>query len=817
MLISLNWLKKHVSLPGSLAATEIAERLKLAVVEVENCRAAGEALAGIVVGKVISAEKHPQADKLKLCQVDIGKEKVQVVCGGSNVRQGMLVALAKVGARVRWHGQGELEELKPTTIRNVESFGMICSSGEIGLGEMFLAKEEREIVDLTNLKLKVGLPLAKALNLDDAVLEIDNKSLSHRPDLWGHYGLARELSAIFRRPMDSCKTREIKKARGNFDLKVKIEATELCPRYMAAAVSGVKIAQSPDWLKKSLLSVGLRPINNVVDITNYVMLDLGQPMHAFDASRLNSNVKTQNSKLIIIRKAEQGETLETLDGEKIILKNSDLVIADSEKPLALAGVIGGQNSGVDNHTTEIIFESANFAPATIRRTSTRLGLRTESSIRFEKGLDPMLCQTALERAVEFLLEMSPGAKVVALTEAGNFRPGKLTVKMPANFLARKLGLDIPAKEAKEILSGLGFEIKIKKDEWAIQTPSWRARDVVSAEDVAEEVLRIYGYDKIPSALPSFQIVPPEMERSHQLEHRSREILAGGLGFSEVYNYSFVSREQASKLGDRAAYLELDNPLSKEKPLLRRSLLPNLLENVAKNIEFFDEVKIFEIGKVYLAEEAGPRAAVNGNELLPRQDVWLTAIFAAKKENQPFNEARRAAENIFAELGWPLLATQPAKARSWEHPTRVAEIALAEKPIGRIFELNPALADNFGLSVRLGVFELNLTELSALKNPPSAYAAVSSFPEAVRDLAFVIDQQTTHAEIIAAIEEADPLLKSIELFDVFEGKGVPENKKSVAYRLVFSHLERTLNSEEVETAVKKAAEILKKKFGAEMRA
>lgn len=809
MLISLNWLKKHVSLPGSLAAAEIAERLKLAVVEVENCRAAGEALAGIVVGKVISAEKHPQADKLKLCQVDIGKEKVQVVCGGSNVRQGMLVALAKVGARVRWHGQGELEELKPTTIRNVESFGMICSSGEIGLGEMFPAKEEREIVDLTDLKLKVGLPLAKALNLDDAILEIDNKSLSHRPDLWGHYGLARELSAIFRRPMDSYKTREIKKARGNFDLKVKIEATELCPRYMAAAVSGVKIAPSPDWLKKSLLSVGLRPINNVVDITNYVMLDLGQPMHAFDAARLNS-------KQIIVRKAEAGEMLETLDNEKIKLSPDDLVIADSEKPLALAGVIGGQNSGVDNHTTEIIFESANFAPATIRRTSTRLGLRTESSIRFEKGLDPMLCQTALERAVEFLLEMSPGAKVVALAEAGNFRPGKLTVKMPANFLARKLGLDIPAKEAKEILSNLGFEIKIKKDEWVIQTPSWRARDVVSAEDVAEEVLRIYGYDKIPSALPSFQIVPPEMERSRQLEHRSREILAGGLGFSEVYNYSFVSREQASKLGDRAAYLELNNPLSKEKPLLRRSLLPNLLENVAKNIEFFDEVKIFEIGKVYLAEEAGPRAAVNGNELLPRQDVWLTAIFAAKKDAQPFNEARRAAENIFAELGWPLLATQPAKARPWEHPTRVAEIALAEKPIGRIFELNPALADNFGLSIRLGVFELNLTELSALKNPPSAYAPVSSFPEAVRDLAFVIDQQTTHAEIIAAIEEADPLLKSIELFDVFEGKGVPENKKSVAYRFTFGHDARTLAAEEIESAMKKISDTLRNKLGVEIR-
>jgi len=809
MEVSFNWLKRHVNLPASISAQEVAEKLKLSVVEVENCRAAGEALAGIVVGKVISAEKHPQADKLKLCQVDIGKEKVQVVCGGSNVRQGMLVALAKVGAKVRWHGEGEPVELKPTTIRNVESFGMICSSGEIGLGEMFPAKEEREIVDLTDLKLKVGLPLAKALNLDDAILEIDNKSLSHRPDLWGHYGLARELSAIFRRPMDSYKTREIKKARGDFDLKVKIEATELCQRYMAVAVSGVKIAESPDWLKKSLLSVGLRPINNVVDITNYVMLDLGQPMHAFDAARLNS-------KQIIVRKAEAGEMLETLDNEKIKLSPDDLVIADSEKPLALAGIIGGQNSGVDNHTTEIIFESANFAPATIRRTSSRLGLRTESSIRFEKGLDPVLCQTAMQRAVEFLLEMSSGAKVVALTEAGNFRPGKLTVKMPADFLARKLGVEIPAKEAKEILSGLGFEIKIKKDEWVIQTPSWRARDVVSAEDVAEEVLRIYGYDKIPSALPSFQIVPPGMERSRQLEHRLREILARGLGFSEVYNYSFVSREQASKLGDRGDYLELDNPLSKEKPLLRRSLLPNLLENVAQNIEFFDEVKIFEIGKVYLAEEAGPRAAVNGNELLPRQDVWLTAIFAAKKDAQPFSEARRAAENIFAELGWPLLATQPAKARPWEHPTRVAEIALAEKPIGRIFELNPALADNFGLSVRLGVLEINLSELSELKNPPSAYSAVSSFPEAVRDLAFVIDKQTTHAEIIAAIEESDPLLKSIELFDVFEGKGVPENKKSVAYRFIFGHDKRTLAAEEIESAMKKISDILRNKLGVEIR-
>ncbi|MDO9509692.1 MAG: phenylalanine--tRNA ligase subunit beta, partial [Candidatus Magasanikbacteria bacterium] len=410
MNISYNWLKKFITLPDSITPEQVAEKLKLSTVEVENIIKQGDGLDNIVVGKVLKADKHPNADKLKLCLVDVGKESLQIVCGGSNVVDGMSVAVAKVGAKVHWHGEKDLVEIVPTKIREVDSYGMICGSSEIGLEQMFPPKDEKEILDLTELKLKIGMDLKKALGLDDVVFEIDNKSLSNRPDLWGHYGIAREVAVLFPRDLKEYETTEIEEGK-DIKLKVDVDDIKLCPRYMAVAVGGIKIGPSPLWLQQSLSAVGLRSINNVVDITNYIMYDLGQPLHAFDANNLKT--KNKNSKTIIVRTANPEEEFKLLDEKVIKLTENDLVIADEEKPIALAGVMGGFDSGINDNTTTIIFESANFEPVNIRKTALRYDSRTDSSSRFEKSLDPNMNKSALEKAVEMILEFCPEAKVVS--------------------------------------------------------------------------------------------------------------------------------------------------------------------------------------------------------------------------------------------------------------------------------------------------------------------------------------------------------------------------------------------------------------------
>ncbi|MEK9183127.1 MAG: phenylalanine--tRNA ligase subunit beta [Patescibacteria group bacterium] len=819
MLISFNWLKQYLQLPNSVTPKQVAEKLKLSTVEVEKVERLGANLEGVVVGKVLKVEKHPNADKLKVCEVDVGRERLKIVCGGSNVREGMLVALAKLGAKVRWHGEGELVELKPAAIRGVESPGMICASTEIGLGGMFPLKEEKEILDLSDRRLKVGTPLAEAMGLDDAILEIDNKSLSHRPDLWGHYGIAREVGALFKTKLKDYLVGKFKKGlpagrHGNdFDLQVKVAEPKLCPRYMAVAVDGVTVGESPAWLKQRLLAMGLRSINNIVDITNYVMLDLGQPMHAFDAAQLHS-------RQIIVRLAKNNEEFVALDGQKHKLDLSMLVIADTKQPIALAGVMGGEASGVNGQTKTIIFESANFNAASIRRTSIKLGLRTDSSARFEKGLDPTLCELALRKAMEMTLEICPGAKVASnMADGAHWHLNSGTIELSMEFLQKKLGVEIKQKEVAEILTNLGFDVKVKKDILRVTVPSWRSgKDVTMVEDLVEEIARIYGFANIPSQLPIFPIAPPENNKLRDLERRASEALVRDLGYAEVYNYSFVSAEQVKNLNDDLSkYIELDNPLSKEKPFLRRHLLPNLLENVKNNLADYDELKIFEIGKVFSSGETGVRAETNSDELLPRQDTWLEAVYANKKDNTPFWEARRVVETVFKSLNLEWQIAPLDKILAWEHPTRLALFSHQGKEVGVIYELNPLTANALGIESRVGILKINLTQLAELmKERKGIYKKVSIYPEMTRDVAFLVKKEIVHAEIVKILSHADPLLKKVELFDVYAGDKLGAGKKSMAYHLTFGRLDRTLTSNEADKAMEKVKMALKSKFEAEIR-
>jgi len=816
MNISFNWLKKYVSLPDSVSAEEVAEKLKLSTVEVEGIVRQGKDLENIIVGKIMSAEKHPNADKLKVCKVDAGNEQVQVVCGGSNVQEGMLVALAKVGAKVRWHGEGELVELKPTAIRGVDSSGMICASTEIGLGNTFPLKEEKEILDLSFLKIKPGMPLSEALHLNDAIFEIDNKSLSNRPDLWGHYGMAREVAALFGRKLKEYQTIKIKPGKET-KIAVEVEDKKLCPRYMAIAVSGIKAAPSPEWLQNSLSAAGLRPINNIVDITNYIMMDLGQPMHAFDAAKLASADKKIT---INVRAAGDEKNFTTLDGVKRKLNKDTLLIADNKHVLAIAGVMGGLDSGISDATDTIIFESANFDAGSVRRTSTRLGLRTDSSSRFEKSLDPNLCETALYKAVEMVLSLCPGSKAASnLADVSNFHLATGPVVADLAGFDKKIGSHIPEKKIISILQSLGFGvIKKGKEALSVTIPTWRAtKDVSITEDLTEEVVRIYGFDNIVAIMPSFPINPPEANPVRQLERRIKNILSLELAATEVDNYAFVSARAIANVGDDIGkYAELDNPLSKETPYLRRNLLINILENTAKNITGRESLKLFEIGKTYLLEQPGARVKANSPDLLPRQDIWLAYVCADKKSRNQFWDAKRAAEAILKDFGYEYNLAPVAENFPWQHPGRAAEIRAGGTVVGWVYEVHPRVAEAFGIDGKIGVLELNLDELSAKSKSGVAYESIPEFPTVERDLAIVLPKKVTHAEIMALLKSVDPLLHSVKLFDVYEGENIGADKKSMAYRFTFLDRGRTLSAAEADAVQNKIIKILQDKLKAEVR-
>ena len=816
MLISYNLLKKHVNLV-SVDPKELAEKLKASTVEVEGLQNQGELLQNVVVGKVTVADKHPNADKLKLCKVDVGAEELQIVCGGSNVIAGMLVAVAKVGAKVQWHGEDKLTELQPTKIRGEESFGMICASTEIGLGEMFPLKDEKEILDLTNYnsqaKNPVGLPLAELLGLNDIILEIDNKSLSHRPDLWGHYGMAREVAVLYDRDLNIYETKKITPGK-DFKLKVEIEDKKLCPRYMAVAMDGIKVGPSPVWLQEKLMTLGHHPINNIVDITNFIMLDLGQPMHAFDATKVEEK--------IVVRQAKNGEKILALDKNEYELKENDLVIADSKKALAIAGVMGGMESAISDNTNSIIFESANFEPVGVRKTSTRLNLRSDSSMRFEKSLDPVQCEVALQKAVELVMECCPDAKVVSkVIDENNASSSATIIEMPINIFEKKLGVEIVQKDVLNILSHLGFEVKSKKDSYSIKVPSWRAtKDISIAEDVVEEVARFYGFNNIVSSLPAMPIIPPLKNNLRNLERTIGETLVKELGYCEVYNYSFVSENQIVKMGDDLSkYLELDNPLSKERPFLRRNLLPNLLENIKNNIEVYPEVKIFEIGKVFSTEQSGVRADSNGDSLLPRQDTWLVAASAIKKDEVPYWNARRALESIFSGLKVNFETVPADKVLPWEHPNRLSLVKVFGRKVGLVCEINPIVSKNLGIEQRVGLLQLDLSILSELfenKERRSSYKPASEFPAVVRDLAFLVKKEVEHAKILSSLLKIDPLLTKVELFDIYEGSNIGEGYKSMAYTLTVADSTRTLTTVEVDAVIQKVKNVLEKEFSAQLR-
>jgi phenylalanyl-tRNA synthetase beta chain len=812
MKISKQWLEDFVDLK-KVSPEELMEKLTMHTVEIEEIVDQASSLEHIVVGEILSVQDHPDAHSLRLCDVSIGKETLPVVCGGSNLREGMKVAMGMVGAKVRWHGEGELVELKKTKIRGEVSLGMICAAEEIGLGDMFKKKDEKEILDMTHLtEAPAGTPLAEALGMDSVVLDVDNKSMTHRPDLWGHYGLARDIAAVFDLPLQAYEPADV--VPGNTEeVTVKVEESELCPRYMGVMVDGIEVGPSPDWLKKRLASVGVNPINNIVDITNYVMLELGQPMHAFDAAAIADHH-------IIVRKAKNGEKIVTLGGDEHELTKDMLVIADKNRAVAIAGVKGGDDSGVQDSSTSIIFEAANFDATSVRRTSTAIGLRTDSSSRFEKSLDPNNVVLAMRKAIELTLELCPNAKVVSnIADVSSFDLSQGPIELDLEYMRARMGVAIETSYVVAVLTRIGFAVEEKNESTLrVTVPTWRAtKDVAIQEDLIEEVARLYGYNNVPVTLPVASIAPAPQDPLRMVSRTVRELLAFEHGYTEVYNYSFVSPEWLAKMGmDTDKHIELENPIAKDRPYLRRNLLPNMLMNVEENLHRYDALRLFEIGRIYEKEKKGASTDTKGESQLPLQDLCLGMVYAQKDVATPYFGASAVVRQLADRLGVPISFKQEKSHAEMMHPGRYAVIMSGIHDIGSIGELHPQTAGALGIPHRTALVQINLSMLQEVLIERNAYTPLAQYPSVDRDIALVVDQTVQDEQLREHIFSVSPLIESVRLFDVYQGEHIEKGKKSVAYHITYRNKEKTLTAEEVDVLQEEVLKRLDKKVGAEIR-
>jgi len=746
---SYNWIRELVDgldhAPGPLE-----KLITMKTAECEGIETVGALLERACAARVVSVEPIPGGHNVKAV-VDAGRYGTKtVVCGAPNCRPGVVTAYAPIGKKV---------------IQGVESDGMLASPAELGIN-----RDHSGIIELDS---QVGAPVAGCLA--DSIIEIDNKSITHRPDLWGHLGMAREVAAILGHKLKDPVRLDLL-PQGSAAVGVEIEDLDLCPRYSALVFENVTVRPSPYWLQCRLTAIGLNPINNIVDMTNFVMAELAQPMHAFDADKLDGGA-------IFIRSARPGEPFRALNGEEYTLAPSNLVIADSAGAIALAGVIGGQDSAIGDTTTRVVLESANFQAASVRKTSAAIKLRTDASMRFEKAQDPANTVRGVARAIEILREVSPGIRIAGgVADPKKNIPPPPAIQLPLEWLDRKLGRAIEPAETRRILERLEFGVsEPRPGVFSVSVPSWRAtKDISLKDDLVEEVGRMVGYGSITPRAPLVPATVPPGNPERRFQHEVRNLFAGE-GFTEVYNYSFISQEAAAAFGmDPAAHVRVTNPIASDQALMRLSLLPGVWKNITENSKHKDAFRLFEIGVEVHPRETG----------LPDEALHLVA--AVYDRHSDGSASLFALKHAAGSL-MPGAETCPADARPFEHPARAADIHWKNEPVGRLFELHPDLVE----TGRAAILDLDLDQVRRLAAAETKYTPIRRYPSSAFDLSVIAGLREYAAKLEADITSfAGPLLESIQFVRQYSGPPLEEGRKSVSFRVTVGSPERTLSSEEI---------------------
>ncbi len=814
MKLSLNWIKDYVQIPEDMDLTKFAYDLTMSTVEVEGAEELAKAFDNIVVGKILEVAAHPNADKLRVCTVDTGDEQPHIiVCGGSNLSVGMYVVVACPGAMVRWHGEGEPVLIKNTKLRGVESYGMICASSEVGLADLFPSEEEHEIVDLSAFDVVPGTNVAKALGLDDIILEIDNKSMTNRPDLWGHYGMAREIAALYDLPLKPFAPYTAPTGVDTFD--VRIADADKCHRYIGVQMQGLSVKPAPFAMRARLWKVGLRPINALVDITNYVMMAVGQPTHAFDADKICEHME--------VRRAAEGESLKLLNGKELSLHTDDLVIADAKEAVALAGVMGGEGDSILPTTERVILEVANFEATGIRKTALRYDNRTDSSTRYEKAMDPERCDLALSLAMELFAALYPEMKVTAF--ADNY-PTKLTqaqIDVSYDWLDRRLGKHLTQQQISHKLGLLGFTVSFDGDNMHIVVPTWRSTGDVSIKaDIMEEVARMYGYENFEASTitTSFSGAINQLDKS--LVRHIEEYLAFRCGMQEILTYPWMKEEFVQAiLPSTEGILTLPTPPSPEEKYIRSSTLPNLCQAVVKNERYYNEFSLFETAQIFDGTQF--TTPYDASERLPVQRRHIGCAFAAKCDKlEDITYLFRRAKGVIAEMP-RYTHMEPFRFDKGEKPSWADDVAwlsiyVGDTQVGTFGLLSKKASMACGIkNLSVVLCELDTECLVPYKSRTNTFVHMPEHPMNEYDISMLVDSTVSWEQIRCTVESKhSELLHGVRFVDEYKGKQIPEGKKSVTIRILIGAKDKTLTSNEIEACANATIKTLSKRLGAEVR-
>ncbi|MGI6065530.1 MAG: phenylalanine--tRNA ligase subunit beta [Bacillota bacterium] len=804
MKVAYQWLKQYID--SDLSPAELASKLTMVGLAVEHVEFLDKGIENVVVGQIKEIIRHPQADKLVVCQVDVGKNIVQIVTGATNVREGHKVPVALVGAKL----PGGVK-MKAAKLRGIESYGMLCSGEELGIDENYVSEESRGGIMILHPDAPVGKDAIKVLGLDDAVLEFE--LTPNRSDCLSVINVAREVSAVTGQEVSLPKI-EFKETEENINdiASIEVKDHELCNRYVARVVKGVKLGPSPEWMQHFLRSAGVRPINNVVDVSNYVMLEMGQPLHTFDYDRLAGHK-------IIVRRAEEGEKMFTLDGQERTFGSDTLLICDGEKPVAVAGVMGGLDTEVTENTENILIEAARFHPVSIRRTSRMLGLRSESSLRFEKGLDVFNVKNACDRAAQLLAELCGGQVVQGVIDTFNQVAELTKVQLHTARVNQILGTSLTAEEVASFLKKLHFSFEISGEKMTVTIPSYR-QDITREIDLIEEVARLNGYDKIPVTLPYGPTTEGKRTRPQEITDNVKDFLVGA-GLVEVITYSFINQKELDKiiLADDCPLrntVKVKNPLSDEQGIMRTTLVPGLLATAALNTSRRNtDIAIFECGKIFKA----------GLEKLP-EETEVLGILVSGSLNRGWNWPAQTLDFYFLKgvltglFDWLEIKDWGLKVEKlppFLHPGRAGSIYVNNCLVGYIGEIHPRVQDNYDLEEKTCILQMHLAPLIDASPNVVRYVPFGKFPAVQRDMALLVPESVAAEKVSAVIwANGGEILKGVSLFDVYKGAQVPEGYKSLAYSLSFQAVDRTLTDEEVSRVFEQTKNELFVKFGVELR-